>query len=111
MCNYKTWYQDEEKGYVIQCLQCNKFQLGFGMLCINFSTSDFQRFSDQVGHALQTTPAQVSRNSKSIMLRTDHSSINMILSPRELEDLHHILESADNEIRAESLLNCFKLTE
>lgn len=107
MCHFKTWFHDE-KGYVIQCLQCNKVQIGYGILALNFKTEDFERFRKQIFDYYVAAFPGYSENVKSMMLPTPCEGMNLLFSYKELKELHQMLEFTDNEMKAEGLLECFK---
>ena len=109
MCSYKTWYHDEQTGYVVQCTECNKIQVGFGVLSLTLKMPDFETFRRQIAECFDSTiPDIAGVHIKSIWLPTPVEGMNLLLTYKELDNLFQMLEFSDNEMRAEGLLQCFK---
>lgn len=111
MCHYKTWYHDDECGYVIQCVECNNIQIAYGMLSLNFLMEDFERFRRQIAGCFANAIPGHAEHVKCIVLPTPCEAMNILLSYRELKTLYKMLEHTDSEMRAEQLLECFKRLE
>lgn len=109
MCQYQTLYHDNEKGYIIHCLYCNNIQLGFGNIAITFCKEEFFRFQQAISrvHA-GLERGQADSPLKNITLPTPCDGINLLLSPRELSQLDHMLDMAETELRSQELIELFK---
>ena len=109
MCQYQTLYHDNEKGYIIHCLYCNNIQLGFGNIAITFSNAEFFRFQQAMSHVhAGLLPGETDSPLKNITLPTPCDGINLLLSPRELNHLNHMLDMAETELRSQELIDLFK---
>ncbi len=107
MCQYHTWFRDEEQGFVVECAQCHKIQVAFGMLLASFSESEFHRFRSYIRTRLYETIPDAHINDKTIMLNTPCESLNLLFSYRELNDFHEMLEQADTEMKTQKMLQLF----
>lgn len=109
MCHFKVWFHDEDKGYVMQCLQCHKIQIGYGMLSLNFEMQAFDRFRrDIAGYFSGASSRRCPMHVKSMLIPTPCEGMNLLLSYKELDFFHRMLEAVDNDMKAEGLLQCFK---
>jgi hypothetical protein len=106
MCNLKTRYAGKE-GYILQCADCRHMQLGFGTTMLNLSPVDFKALSDLVAYRMDNL-VTFGDDKKAILLPTPSAFCQMLLTERELQTLNHMLQCADNEMRAEALLQLFQ---
>ena len=107
MCNYQTWFHDDTIGYVVECNQCNKIQTGFGNLMITFTNEDFENFRNYLLVATENRQPAIDRKIKSIVIRTPSEGICFLLSEDELLGLQQMIEYADTEMKAASLMKLF----
>lgn len=107
MCQYQTLYYDDQTGYVIRCLHCENFQVGFGNLLINLESADFQDFFAWLKNCRQDAYATADQTIKSIIIPTPCEGLKLYLSPRELKDLHHMFDMADSEFRSQEMMKLF----
>jgi hypothetical protein len=106
MCNLKTRYAGKE-GYVLQCAECRRVQIGFGTTMLCLSPVDFNALSDLVAYRMESL-VPFGDDKKAILLPTPSSVCQILLTEKELEMLHHMLQSADDEMRTEALLQLFQ---
>lgn len=107
MCSYKTWYYEEQTGYVIACGKCRKIQAGFGNVMLTFLPAAFDNFRKQIGKVYERRQVPANTVVKSIMIPTPCEGLTLLLNGQELEELYAMLEGADSEMRAEQLLQLF----
>ncbi len=107
MCVLKTWYSGAD-GAVRQCEDCDHFQVIFGTTMLTLSEDEFSTFVQLVGDSFLTPGAG---NVRSVVLPTPSSTVNLILSGRELGALNALLQHADNERAAASLLELFRVDD
>lgn len=107
MCQHQTLYYQENTGYVVKCLTCDKIQVGFNVLSATFDRAGFQKFRQQVLKTHNSRQEGMNRNVKSILIPTPCEGLNLLLSVSELEILYKILEEADNEMKAQELIKEF----
>lgn len=105
MCQYQTLHYDDKVGYVIRCLHCENFQIGYGNLLINLHISDFIDFCQWI-REYKTGPDENS-TIKSIIIPTPCEGLKLFLSQRELKELQDMLDTADSEWRSQEMLRLF----
>lgn len=108
MCSFKTWYHNEYIGYVVECKECNNLQIGFGNVMATVSYTDFETLRKYVVYSKENYASDSNPLQKSILLQTPFSGLNFLLTERELNDLHDMLEQTDNERKAAQLLQLFE---
>ncbi|NCI47328.1 DUF6686 family protein [Sediminibacterium soli] len=108
MCQYHTWFRDEEKGFVIECRNCRKLQLAFGMVMVRFAENEFHSFRRYIASKREEFEGTDNRTDKTILLQTPCESLNFLFSYEELENLHLMLEQADTEMKTEKMLRLFQ---
>jgi hypothetical protein len=107
MCQYNTWFHNNKIGYIVQCMDCKHLQVGFGNVAINLSPSDFKAFCSIVrSHHNDLDPCN-EISGRCICIPTPSKGINLLLNGTELNELHDMLETADNEIKTRQLLQLF----
>lgn len=108
MCQYHTLFRDEQQGFVIECNQCHKIQVAFGMMMASFSEKEFHRFRSYIRAKLGNSYADQNPGEKNILLNTPSESLSLLFSYRELEGLHTMLEQADTEMKTQKMLQLFQ---
>ncbi|RYG01320.1 MAG: hypothetical protein EOO02_13015 [Chitinophagaceae bacterium] len=108
MCQYQTLYHKDSVGYVIRCLQCERFQVGYGSVIISFELQDFMLFCKKVLDIRQNHYPLNDPYLKTMMIPTPCEGLQLFLSQRELYELNEMLESADTELKSEQLLKLFQ---
>lgn len=107
MCQYQTLYYDDKTGYVIRCMHCENFQVGFGNVLINLHLHDFHDLCDWIKTYRAEHVSTESSTIKSIIIPTPCDGLKLFLSPRELQELHDMLDTADSEYRSQEMLKLF----
>jgi len=107
MCNYRIWFHDEKAGYVVECKRCNKMQLCFGNIIINFEKKDFQSFYEYVIGVQKEQRDRIDKYTKSIVLSTPNVGISFILTAAELDGLCRMTDYVDTEIKTSALIKMF----
>lgn len=100
-----------EHGYVVRCLECGHFQMGFGTTMLTLTGEDFNSLFNTVTLRLNTISEKdiyFSEETKSILIVTPLPACCFVLTRNELKALFEILDKADNEVRALSLLELFE---
>jgi hypothetical protein len=106
MCHFKTWYFDDN-GYVVSCEHCNHFQVCYGTTLLTLGPRDYQTLVRMVAEKKDDHIAMHDANVRCVVLPTPCRTIHSFLSERELSQLHHMLQEADNEIKAQEMLRLF----
>lgn len=110
MCHFQTLYHHEQIGYVIRCLGCDHFQVGFGNLLLTLDQTDFSGFLEVVRKWKEEPAQNANPETKSIVIPTPCEGIKLFLTGKELADLHQMLETADTECRSREILSLFDIT-
>lgn len=107
MCSYNTLYYDDKNGYVIFCSQCQKIQLGFGCVMIDFDREEFRAFKTMINEASEQFAYVGERISKTVTIPTPSYKLSLFLSPLEINILAKMLEEADTNLQVKDMLNMF----
>ncbi|HEY6504560.1 MAG TPA: DUF6686 family protein [Chitinophagaceae bacterium] len=107
MCQYQTLYHNDKTGYVIRCTDCEKIQLAYSNLVMTFSHEDFDAFRFWIKKIRDEQPEGKNPAIRSIMIPAPCQGIQLLLSPRELDDLVAMLETADTELQSVQLISLF----
>ncbi len=100
-----------ENGYVAQCIQCKALEIATGTSVICISYAKWSSFLDYIRQAKQMQPAKET-HMKSIMLDIAGTDFfQMYLSYEELEAFYHLLDKADDELKARQLIKCFDVAK
>jgi hypothetical protein len=108
MCQYHTWFRDDNIGFVIECNDCKKIQIAFGMVMIRFEEAAFHRFRQYVESKLAGLETMENIHDKTILVHTPCESMNFLFSRQELSDLHKMIEQADTEMKTQKMLHLFQ---
>lgn len=106
MCNYQTLFYDDESGYVILCRGCDSIQVAFGNLLLTWTRSDFYDFFNFIKRMFSETsidPATI--NKKTLAIPVPCEGVRLLLSARELQQLHTMLDSAETELQSQQLIS------
>ncbi|WP_315820004.1 DUF6686 family protein [Paraflavitalea speifideaquila] len=85
MCQYQTLFYDDKVGYVIRCLHCENFQVGYGNVLINLYTPDFCDFVQWIKDCRIDDYSATDPSIKSIIIPTPCDGLKLFLSQRELK--------------------------
>ena len=106
MCKWKTYYSGGD-GYVVQCADCQYVQLGFGTAMLTLTVDDFTTFAEMVAQRW-ADHVPMGTEKKCVVLPTPVPFYKVLLTESELQDLERMLQLADSEMKAESLLGLFQ---
>lgn len=112
MCEFQR-LAFSEHGYVVRCRECDHYQLGFGTTMLTLSDEDFKMLHYNVLQKHETVCAEAAclqhhSETKSVVITTPFTGMCMVITRKELKHLYNIMEIADNEIQALSMLELFK---
>lgn len=106
MCSYQTLFYDDESGYVVLCQGCNSIQVAFGNILLTWSRPDFYDFYTFIKRMFQETPIDVAAiNRKTLAIPVPCDGVRVLLSTRELQQLHHMLDMAETELQSQQLMS------
>ncbi|MEO6313323.1 MAG: DUF6686 family protein [Chitinophagaceae bacterium] len=107
MCSYHTCYQNDLKGYIVQCNECQRLQMGYGNIMVVFYPEEFNSFRKLINQLHRQQPPEERRQLKHIVIPTPSDCVRLLLSQDDLAELYLMLEEADNEMKARQLLELF----
>jgi hypothetical protein len=81
--------------------------MGYGNIMITFYPQEFESFRKLVKDLYHQELPVERRQLKHIVIPTPSDCVRLLLSRDDLSDLHTMLEEADNEIKAQSLICLF----
>jgi hypothetical protein len=106
MCNYQTLFYDDESGYVILCRGCDSIQVAFGNILLTWNRTDFYDFYDFIKRMFNETPIDPATiNKKTLAIPVPCEGVRILLSSRELQTLHNMLDSAETELQSQQLMS------
>lgn len=97
-----------EDGYVMRCTECNHFHVAFGSTLLTLSTEDFTVLRRLVKYKCSKRNYAIAEYAKSVVIPTPYEGQYLLLSEIEMRSFSRMLEEADDEARAQSLLDLFK---
>lgn len=104
MCSYQTLFYSDEEGYVIHCTGCNSIQVAFGNILLTWNRTDFYDFYRYIKQLFIETPNDIPANKKTLAIPVPCEGIRLLLSPRELQQLNHMLDTAESELQSLQLI-------
>ena len=106
MCSYQTLFYDDESGYVVLCQGCNSIQVAFGNILLTWNRPDFYDFYHFIKRMFQETPIDVAAiNKKTLAIPVPCEGVRILVSTRELQQLHHMLDMAETELQSQQLMS------
>ncbi|THU38411.1 hypothetical protein FAM09_17225 [Niastella caeni] len=106
MCSYQTLFYDDENGYVIHCKGCDSLQVAFGNVLLTWNRPDFYDFYHFIKRIFNETPIDpAAMNKKTLAIPVPCDGVRILLSPRELQQLHHMLDMAETELQSQQLMS------
>ncbi|HRN57070.1 MAG TPA: hypothetical protein PLL71_11490 [Agriterribacter sp.] len=106
MCGFRYLYNGED-GYVVRCKQCGHYQLAFASFMLTLTENEFRSFGELVKYKCEAADDALTEYSKTVVLRTPAAGVFILLTKSEALRLSEILEEADNENKALSLISMF----
>lgn len=103
-CEFQTLYFSDD-GYVIRCKCCRLYQVAFMCICVTLNETDYQAFSHIVQCRYNECEYALSERSKCIVIQTPAEGICFLLTKAEAKKLIDIVDAADNEAKALSLIS------
>lgn len=106
MCQFQSLCFSDD-GYIVRCQKCNHYQVAFASCILTLKQEAFDLFCEIVTNKKNDAAFCVDENTKSITIPTPSNNVHIILSFNELVKLHTMVEAADNEIKALSIIKLF----
>ena len=106
MCEFQSLYFNDD-GYVVRCKQCGVYQVAFISIMLTLTESDFEAFCKMVKHKCNEEDCSFIEHTKNVVIPTPCYGIYILLTRVEAQKFNGILEDADNEAKALSMINLF----
>lgn len=106
MCEFQSLYFGDD-GYVVRCEKCNYYQVAYGSTMLNLTPGDFDILIKVVQRKCAVEEYPVPPHSKSVVIPTPSAGFSMLFTKDEAMRFYEILEEADNEVKAQSLISLF----
>ncbi len=110
MCRYQTLYYQDGVGYIVRCAACNNFQLAYGNMVITLTAVDFKQLNVFVQKVRETHAIDIAQLQQPVAIPTPYEGIKLLLSGKDIDQMHEMLEGADTEWRSQQLLELFDRT-
>lgn len=105
-CELQSLYFGND-GYVVRCKQCGNYQITFMCIMITLNECDFRAFCRIVKQKSEEADYAFAEHSKCISIQTPAEGVNFLLTKAEVNRFTEILEEADSEEKAQSLISLF----
>lgn len=105
-CKFQSLYFSDD-AYVVHCKQCGRYQIAFISTILTLNECDFQALYNLVKDKCENADDSLSPHCKSFIIQTPANGIYILLTKSEGLRLLEILEEADNEYKAQSLICLF----
>lgn len=105
MCRFQRLYCDSQ-GYVIRCHECRHYQLLFNRTVLSLNEEEYQTFLETI--AARKLNLEGAAAQKETVLPTPRKGVYLLLPDEQLERLYRMVEEADTERKALSMLQLFE---
>ena len=106
MGEFQSLYYGDD-GYVVRCNQCDHYQFAFLSTMLTVDTAGFNMLCRMVKQKCLEETNALADHSKCIIVPTPAEGIYMLLTKTGASRFSEILEEADNEEKALSLISLF----
>jgi len=103
MCDYKILHHCKD-GYVVKCMECGCLKLAYGTTVMAMDEDQFYEFKQVIMDYYDTYRKCVSQTQKRIHIPTALSSMSLLYSLDDLEQLSSLLDEAHLSIEIEKML-------
>ncbi len=105
MCNFQLWFQSAEDVYVLQCTECNTFQVRLRNAAFMFEPLSYSTFRDRINKTWRDVDSGNKRGP--IVIPTFNSGIDLLLNTAQLAELYQLMDDADTEMKAAQMNRLF----
>ena len=105
-CTFQTLFFSDE-GFVARCSSCGHFHVAFMSFMFIMPETAFSELHRETMFRVKEGDFAFSENSKSVMIPTHTKSAFIMLTRNELLLFSRMMEEADNEYRALSMIRLF----
>ncbi|MDO9375190.1 MAG: DUF6686 family protein [Bacteroidota bacterium] len=108
MCEFESLYFSDD-GYVVRCKETGHYQVAFMSTILTLTEVDFQQFCKLIRTRSGDWEGYVGADTRCVVIPTPAQGINLLFTKKEALQFNNILEEADTENRALSLMRLFKM--
>lgn len=105
MCNFRMWYKSEDDVYVLQCVQCNTYQVRMRNSAFMFDTFTYTLFCEVVADLYSKSADN--KPGESIKVPTFNQGVELAMERPALRELFYLLDGADTEMKAAQMTSLF----
>lgn len=106
MCEFQSLYFGED-GYVVRCDKCGHYQLAFASTMLTMTKEDFATLCHTVKIKMNEANEYYHDSAKCIVIPAASKSTCLLLTKKEAQRLHEILEAADTEEKVQAMMRLF----
>lgn len=107
-CEFQSLYCGDD-GYVVCCKNCGYYQLAFQSILLNLSQAEFNALHDILQYKCENYFYPDANNIKNILVQTPGPQVLILLTLKEAKCFLNMLEEADSEAKALSLISMFNV--
>src|SRR5687767_5693777 len=104
MCQFQHLYNNDA-GYIIRCKDCRYYQVLFNGIVLSLNEREYQKFLDIIASC--ENDIALDEEQHNLFIPTPRQGVHLFLSANEINELKQMMESADSENKALSLLELF----
>jgi hypothetical protein len=105
-CHFQTLYTGED-GYVVRCKECGHYQLAYLCVMVTLEEKQFCSFRKRIQQQYEDSLYLSNDNCKCVVVHTAATGTNFLFTRREIKRFAELLDEADTEERAQSILQLF----
>ncbi|MEM7657923.1 MAG: DUF6686 family protein [Bacteroidota bacterium] len=94
MCNQLEVLRKNEKGYLMRCKGCKRFQLGFGTTALALDHQHLMGLWKEIEGQLREWKDRIPHGQKSFYFDTDSSQVKLVLCYAEMSWLYELISQA-----------------
>lgn len=106
MCEFDELYFSRE-GYVIYCKECHYYQVCYGTAVLTLTGADLAALYHSLGDLMSVHQDCSDDELKQILVPTPYEGAHLLLSVRELNQFHTMLDQVSDEVAALSMIALF----
>lgn len=106
-CNFQTLYTGED-GYVVRCKDCGHYQIAYLCMMVTLDEKGFRSFRKTIRQHYRNSLQLVNDHCKCVIVPTPAAGTHFLFSRKEIKRLTELLDEADTEEQALSMLSLFQ---
>lgn len=106
-CHFQTLYIGED-GYVVRCKECGHYQLAYLCIMVTLEENEFRSFRRMIHQHYDDSLHLTNDHCKCIVVQTPATGTHFLFSRKEIKRFAQLLDEADTEEQALSMLALFQ---